>query len=152
MAGKRPSLTFEQIIARTAITPNDCWEWQGALNKDGYPTIRQNNRVCRGARIVWEATTGKALLPGQLVCHKCDNPSCLNPNHLFVGTVKDNSWDMMRKGRGAGPLQQRKLTSAEVLAIRVDSRTQRVIAGDYGISQSSVSLIKRRINCGWIEP
>jgi hypothetical protein len=89
-----------------------------------------------------------------LVLHHCDEPACVNPSHLFVGTDLTNTADKIRKGRQArGPEHSRwargekmhmaKLTEAQVLAIRADNRAQRVIGEQYGITQSHVCLIKK---------
>lgn len=78
------------------------------------------------------------------VCHRCDNPVCVNPNHLFLGTPADNAADMVAKGRHcAGQLNRRaKLTDAQVIAIRADKRLQKQIAADYGVTLAAISHIK----------
>jgi len=86
---------------------------------------------------------------GMCVCHTCDNPSCVNPDHLFLGTHTDNMRDKMSKGRGGHLIGSRhqgsKLTEQQVLAIRADKRRQIDIAAAYGIKQPQVSEIKRRV-------
>lgn len=82
-----------------------------------------------------------------VVCHKCDNPSCINPNHLFLGTHKENMNDMVTKNRqskGEGRTNIAKLTDEQIEKIRKDNRVQNVIAIDYGITQSNVSRIKNK--------
>jgi hypothetical protein len=82
------------------------------------------------------------------VCHKCDNPACVNPDHLFLGTHVDNMRDMTSKGRAhkAGPKGEAhgraKLTRDDVLAIRTDMRSDRTVAKEYGISLGNVNKIK----------
>jgi hypothetical protein len=73
---------------------DDCWEWKRSRFPDGYGQV--NHTVAH--RIAWEMTNGP-IPEGLWVLHKCDNPPCCNPNHLFLGTVKDNVHDAMRKGR-----------------------------------------------------
>jgi predicted NUDIX family phosphoesterase len=78
---------------------------------------------------------------GLLVCHHCDNPSCVNPEHLFLGSQADNIADMRSKGRGG---HMTKLSQADVLAIRATTGvTQRLLAEEYGVTQQQISNIKR---------
>lgn len=74
-----------------------CWPWTGALNENGYGRVRYQGVEWKASRLAWTLTHGD---PGPLcVLHKCDNPPCCNPRHLFTGTLQDNTQDMMRKGR-----------------------------------------------------
>jgi len=76
----------------------DCWNWQGGKNNIGYGLIRDGKRMRTTHRVSYELNNGQ--IPTNLVvCHKCDNPKCINPDHLWVGTRKDNTQDMMKKGR-----------------------------------------------------
>lgn len=76
---------------------NACWEWSGAKDKDGYGHIEMIGER-RAHRISYRLFNGN-IHAGLVVCHKCDNPGCVNPHHLFVGTMKDNMVDKMLKGR-----------------------------------------------------
>ena len=80
-------------------SPDECWEWQGKRRADGYGTLLR--RSVRAHRVAWELTNGP-IPPALDVCHKCDNPGCVNPSHLFVGTAKDNLQDASAKGRLKG--------------------------------------------------
>jgi hypothetical protein len=78
--------------------PNGCWIWGGCRSKGGYGTISIDNKELYVHRVIYERTHGP-IPAGMCICHTCDNPACCNPDHLFVGTHKDNVHDAMRKGR-----------------------------------------------------
>ena len=79
--------------------PDDCWEWQASFHTTGYGQIKYNRKKWKAHRISWILTNGE--IPNTLcVLHKCDNPKCVNPNHLFLGTLKENTQDMLKKNRG----------------------------------------------------
>lgn len=75
-----------------------CWNWQGCKNKDGYGKFRHNFKVILAHRMSYLIING-TIGDGMLICHTCDNPSCVNPSHLFEGTHEDNMADMKSKGR-----------------------------------------------------
>lgn len=75
-----------------------CWIWTGGLNAHGYGQIRDQGRNRRVHRVVWELIR-EAIPVGAVLCHTCDIPACCNPEHLFVGSMADNSADMVAKGR-----------------------------------------------------
>jgi len=84
---------------------NDCWEWLGFRNVRGYGHFSVDSRAGKyrrksnSHRVSFMLYTNKPIPDGQLVCHKCDNKLCVNPKHLFLGSPKDNTWDMIKKGR-----------------------------------------------------
>lgn len=78
--------------------PNDCWLWQRGVWKGGYGSFRIADKKYQAHRIAWMLEYG--LIPeGYYICHHCDNPSCVNPHHLFLGTQRDNVQDCISKGR-----------------------------------------------------
>ena len=80
------------------INPNGCWEWNAYLNKWGYGTFYYEGDVFLAHRVSWVICNSRS--PGQLcVLHKCDNPKCVRPDHLFLGTDLDNARDKIKKGR-----------------------------------------------------
>lgn len=89
---------FWEKVNRTN-NPSECWNWVASKLKHGYGKISVSRSVWKlSHRISWEIAFGE-IPDGLFVCHKCDNPSCVNPNHLFVGTAKQNTQDMISKGR-----------------------------------------------------
>ena len=84
---------------RTVVTDSGCWEWTGCRLPTGYGHIGfYQNRNCGTHRVAWILTHGD-IPKGLCVCHKCDNPPCINPDHLFLGTRADNVHDRDAKGR-----------------------------------------------------
>jgi hypothetical protein len=140
----RISLFLSKLAPREV---GGCWIWMGSKNEDGYGFFFNGVKNETAHRFAFRSYNGP-IKRGQLVLHRCDNPSCVNPSHLFLGTQKDNMKDMREKGRGvnvSGSLHGRaKLSEVDVLAIREDSRTQKEIAAAYGVSCSLISQIKSR--------
>jgi|SRR5581483_2182613 len=128
-----------------AVGPEDCcWPWQGTRNRGGYGEIRDIGRgpKLRTHRVAYKLCKGP-IPGGMVVMHTCDNRACCNPAHLRVGTMRDNSLDMVAKGRN--PPWQRKLTAekaAEIKALAGKMRDQE-IADKYGVARTTVRLIIR---------
>ena len=124
-----------------------CWLWEEAVTRKGYGRIKHRRRDYEAHRFSWMIHRGE-IPPGMCVLHKCDTRSCVNPDHLFLGTFADNHADMVRKGRGrslSGTNNFRaKLTEGDVRAIRSDARPRRTLAKVYGITSSHVGYIQRR--------
>lgn len=128
----------------------ECWIWTGAKNQKGYGDAWFDGRLHRAHRLAYQWYKGE-IPPNILVCHKCDNPSCVNPEHLFLGTPQDNSQDMAVKGRWrngnlrGSELAVAKLTELDILAIRKDyaegGATQVELAEAYSVHQGTISSI-----------
>ena len=129
--------------------PTSCWPWRGMRDKNGYGRVHIMRTVFRVHRLSYELFYGTPP-EGRLVCHSCDNPSCINPSHLFLGSAADNQRDMVEKGRGRTGERngKAKLVAEEVQQIRAlyatGEWTQHQLARRFGISQLTVSNIVTR--------
>lgn len=130
--------------------PDDCWQWTGALNEHGYGVLRpegQRHGPCVKAHRVSAELAGMDITDA-VVCHRCDNPPCVNPVHLFVGSQADNVRDMHVKGRGnlGSRNGQARLTEQQVREIRARAAAgeqQKVLAREFGVAPITVSNIVR---------
>jgi hypothetical protein len=135
-------------------TPSECWPWKAGRFTNGYGQFRAGKRKVKAHRVALELTNGRALRDGQLACHRCDNPPCCNPAHLFAGSSLDNARDRDSKGRTGrhGKPQPgesnpaAKLNLDAVLEIRRIASTgvaQCRIAAAFGMSASQIGNIVR---------
>jgi hypothetical protein len=127
--------------------PNSgCWLWIGSLGGGAYGTIGVEGRTIKAHRLSLRLVGRDG--PERCCLHRCDTPICVNPDHLTLGTHKDNMLDMVAKGRGAnvaGSSNPRaKLSEAQVVQIRGDKRISRLIAADYGVSVALIIQIRSR--------
>lgn len=128
----------------------ECWEWIGVQDSHGYGYITINGRQLITSRYSWILHYGQIESKDVFVLHKCDNRLCVRPDHLFLGSARDNTADMIVKGRTPKRWLQKRvkpLSDEEIGNIRwlhSLGLNQRVIATQFSINQSTVSLIIRR--------
>lgn len=133
-----------------------CWEWTGSKNSKGYGRFHVDGKLRRAHRVAVFLTAG-AWPPEELqVCHHCDNPGCVRPDHLFIGTNRDNVIDKVRKGRHPYlPIRNShlakgerhgnaKLTEAIVRTIRGSSEGNSPLASRYGVTRNLISMVRNR--------
>ncbi|QGH73687.1 hypothetical protein [Klebsiella phage 175003] len=136
MSRLNPEALREKITSNVKLE-GDCWIWQKSFGSHGYGNIGtgggRNETVHRVSHEVFNGEIPKGLL----VLHSCDNRKCCNPEHLRAGTSRENRADAVARSGIT------KITQSDADAIRSDTRSQRVIAKDYGISQKVVYNIKR---------
>jgi hypothetical protein len=147
MVDRKMSLA-ERLDFYSIPEPNSgCILWMAKVTPSGHGMLAWHRQGRMAHRLAW--TVHKGPIPeGICVCHKCDVPSCINVDHLFLGSTQDNTADKMRKGRHRSPKGsdhgRSKLTNEQVIAIREDPRDMGRIAWEYGVSVASISLIRRR--------
>lgn len=89
---------LEKRFWSRVLKTDECWVWQGTVDRDGYGHIKHNGKNVRSHRVAYILQIGE-ITDGLFVCHHCDNPACVRPDHLFLGTCSDNMKDCTRKGR-----------------------------------------------------
>lgn len=156
--GKHRLTLAERFWPKVSITSlSGCWLWTGATDKFGYGKIGNRSHAggdVKSHRLSYELNVGH-ITDGLHVLHECDNPPCVNPNHLFLGTQIDNNADKDRKGRGPSNRgisnPRARLTPeivAEVRRLRSEGWSQTKIANHVRFPQPSISKILRGV--GWI--
>ena len=127
-----------------------CIEWPLGLTSAGYGVFRRDGKNTTAHRYAYEQAYGP-ITDGKHVCHHCDNPACMNHEHLFLGTHAENLQDMARKGRSG----QAKLSPDQVAAIKFalqNGAEQKLQSWLYGVSVSTINLIARGKNWGHVKP
>lgn len=140
----------ERLMSKVTVTGEGCWEISGYRNPKGYGTFSFDGRQILAHRAAWMLRYG-AIPDGMFVCHRCDNPPCVNPHHLFLGTAADNNADMDLKGRRrsrtlTGEDHGRAvLTQADVDLIRssyaAGGHTHQSLASRFGVSRSQIQRV-----------
>lgn len=157
MAKRRDVSYWQQKLVhlKSEKMPNGCWEWKGRIGTRGYGLISVQSKAVLAHRYSFQAFKGpfdKSLF----ICHTCDNPGCVNPDHLFAGTCKDNTYDSIAKGRfyqkfepGYKPPNRTIIDDAIIIGIKAalsnpDKKRQiREIAASFGVAEHIVKDIRR---------
>lgn len=131
--------------------PKACWLWRGACSdsrQDGPPRAMTNalGKSVAAARMAYVLFKGPTN--GMQVCHQCDNPQCVNPNHLFLGTPLDNSRDMWRKERYGCNV---KLSVRKVRYIRRSLLSDAALAYRYGVEERAIWNARHLVSWAWVE-
>lgn len=141
---------------------DDCWEWTGYKSAQGYGRVNYKYpiRTTKAHRFSYYLAHG-SLPENMSVCHRCDNPSCVNPAHLFLETNAGNVADRVRKGRSVVPFSRGSakknavLTESQVLeikeALRASSASQSELARKFGVARATINNIAQGNNWAWLE-
>lgn len=116
------------VLAKAMPIPEaGCWLWTGTANERGYGRVYSGGRMWVAHRLSWTQANGP-IPSGMFVCHKCDTPACVNPDHLFLGSPRDNVLDMVAKGRHRESKKTHCTKGHELIGdnVRFDGRGQRV--------------------------
>lgn len=157
---------MRELIERLEKGGRDCILWPRKLDHAGRGRIWHLGKLKLAHRWAWERVNGRSVPDGMFVCHHCDNPTCVNPDHLYVGTHQDNMRDMVQRERSmakrypdlARDLGYRtgsqnnwargadnpkaKLSPDDVEAIRNDSRLTSVLAAEFGVTRTTIQRIR----------
>ena len=137
----------ERFWEKVDVRDSDaCWPWLAATKQGGYgKIIGDDGHLHLAHRVAYKLVLGPIPL-GLVVCHRCDNPDCVNPRHMFLGTQADNLRDMREKGRGNPPHGTKhpkaRLSDQLVAQIRFDPRSHRQLSRLLGISKSAIGMAK----------
>ncbi|MEA4811174.1 MAG: HNH endonuclease [Anaerolineaceae bacterium] len=152
---------FVRALEKIRIVPGDCWEWAGTLNNAGYGIFRiaKENRNVLAHRYMLSLALGRDIPSDTDVCHVCDNPKCVNPEHLYLGNAYTNMHDMIAKRRDNKARGRNvhgvKLNEAEVReARRLYSEGGwkiQAIADLFGISRNGMAAVVKRESWKWLK-
>lgn len=135
----------DRISKRVSLTPEGCWQWNGSGNSNGYGIMTHKGKSRSAHRVSFEVFNGP-IPEGLHVLHTCDNRGCVNPQHLLVGTAKENRADCKNKGRLNALCGSEngfaKLTEADVWEIRTSSLGPRALGEKFGLHEGSICSIR----------
>lgn len=147
---------LERILEKIEMIPfTTCWFWTGYVGSTGYPQVYYQGRTRKAHRVISHIANGTPLVGSNdsFINHRCDNPICVNPNHLYAGTRGDNERDKARAGNMRNPFGAQKLFPDDIVAIkdRLEAGHRSIdIARDYGVHKTTIGKIKAGANWSWI--
>jgi hypothetical protein len=143
----------ERFAMQVKAQPNGCLHWIGGRDQDGYGCMRgeaAGQMHYRAHRWSWSFHNDRPIPPRGHICHTCDDPRCVNPDHLFLGDALINMQDKIAKGRQRAPAGSENgkalITEEQAQAILRDPRTYTQIAADYNVRPSTIGSIKQRVS------
>ncbi len=143
----------DRLLEKVRHAESGCWEWIGTRKDDGYGLMRYPRKYVGAHRISYQEFVGP-IPDGLHVLHRCDNPRCINPKHLFIGTNADNVADKLAKGRQPrhhGELNPKaRLTEQDVIDIRASQEMGIALAAKYGVTPTQISYIRHRKSWGHV--
>lgn len=136
----------DRFLTKFVVTDAGCWLWTAKKLPNGYGQIGRGGRgygMAYAHRVSYQLFRGE-IPAGMFVCHSCDVPSCVNPEHLFLGTPKENTHDSMAKGRFLMGERQpsSRLTNAQVREILNSQETGAFLSKKFSVAQSTISMIR----------
>lgn len=145
----------EKLSEQLVETETGCWEYTGGRTGSNYGVVCFGHTKQRGAHVISYELTFGPVPKGMQVCHRCDNPPCCNPDHLFLGTPQDNKNDEIAKGRHVygERVGNHKLTESDVIEIRKLIEAGHSLKGIgllYGVTGEAIWAIKNRKNWAWL--
>jgi HNH endonuclease len=148
----------ERFLAKVCPeSASGCWLWRGYLDDAGYGVVRFERKLRGAHRVAW-ILFHSDIAPGLVVCHKCDVPACVNPDHLFLGTPADNARDRKEKGRSPHGEEHAhaKLTVENVRRIKTMLSQGRLyvseIAREFGVTAGAIKAIKKGVSWRHVQP
>jgi Pectobacterium phage endonuclease len=153
--GQYASTPLAERFQRKVQQAGDCLEWTGSTNRSGYGHFNVGgNRPKLAHRVAWELAHNATIPPGLIVMHTCDNPRCVKPSHLRLGTFADNTRDMFSKGRGCPDIYKKRGVESvnaklnpdavhQIRAGRAAGETISALARAHGVSRPTINAILR---------
>ena len=151
MLDELKKILYSKFVEVDGSLDTPCWIYTGCHGSHGYGQLTYRSMGMLAHRASYEVHFG-CIPEGEFVCHRCDTRKCINPNHFFLGDAKDNTDDMVVKGRDRFEIN-RKLTDDQARLVRkayFDNISQSQIARQFGISQATVSRIGTGVSYWWI--